>query len=108
MKRRFNIRTVLSLLLCVATVGLWVRSYSVQDSFGTLWYSQGCWHEVVSDYGCIDIAYSSDRHVGIVQHAVLGFWFALLSAVFFYLSRKTRPKPNPASAFPVEMDKMPK
>ena len=33
MKRRlFNILTVLSLLLCVATAGLWVRSYCVLDS----------------------------------------------------------------------------
>jgi hypothetical protein len=38
MKRRLlNVLTVLSLLLCVAAVALWIRSYHVYDAFGH-WY----------------------------------------------------------------------
>ena len=38
------------------------------------------------------------------------YWFLVLyfSILLVLVYRKTRPKPNPATAFPVEMDKMPK
>jgi hypothetical protein len=39
LRRRLNLLTLLSLLLCMAVVALWVRSYHGYDALGS-WYSK--------------------------------------------------------------------
>ena len=41
---------------------------------------------------------------------VVPYWFLMLvfSGILWFVGRKTRPKPNPATAFPIEMDKIKK
>ena len=79
MRWLFTTFAVLSLLLCIATVALWVRSYYVEDSFGTIVFYQGQWNELVSDKGCIDIKRSEDSYVGVVPHALIAIFFGVAS-----------------------------
>lgn len=85
--RGLNILAVGLVLLGVAMVGLWVRSYSVEDSFGKIWPAHGVWYEVVSEGGTIDVKHSDDYYVGIVPHALLVVFFAGAAAALFCMPR---------------------
>jgi hypothetical protein len=71
----YNALTVLSLVLCVATVGLWVRSYFVNDSFG--WSSLEDSRSVGSRVGLIEFKHSRivgpDPIGGFHSHYEKGF-----------------------------------
>jgi hypothetical protein len=56
MKRRlFNLAAALSLVLCLATAALWVRSYYVSDQFG--YTNGGPWIGMTSERAGISLAY---------------------------------------------------
>jgi hypothetical protein len=85
-RRLFNLAARLSLVLCVATVGLWVRSYSVVDVVGRHEYTNSGNRQeftgwaVASNRGRVlfsrqyrlnvDAAFANDpgRHVGRLSH----------------------------------------
>ena len=61
----FNGLTVMSLLLCIATAGLWVRSYKVQDFWD--YYCPGAVgsEHLISSLGRVEFTYTTD-HGGIM------------------------------------------
>jgi len=60
MKRRFfNLLAALSLLLCAATVALWVRSYHVTD--GLRWSTVSSDYFIASDIGFFTLTHRSSR-----------------------------------------------
>ena len=115
MKRRlFNFITVLSLLLCVATVGLWVRSHDAEVVVRII----GRWHirfgggmvEIFSGFWTTGdggpLYLKTAYQLALVPYWLIAFPLVVLTFLLFYVWRKSRPKPNPATAFPVEMDKI--
>ena len=137
MKRRWIIRSIfiLPILLCIVGWGwsaghsgdVWYWTGVTGVSCSTGWGSVGVctiysrvpdwepgWHcEVVPTD---EIRFLFGAHLGFVYsstpiytHVYVPYWFLILvfSAVLLFVWRKTR-KPNHATAFPVEMDKMPK
>ncbi len=96
LRRLFTLLSALSLLLCAATVVLWVRSYGASDQIG--WRGAGGWREVRSAKGQVVVGllladhsgYPEQFHGPRYQRIASPLLAALPAARFFTRRRRLR------------------
>jgi hypothetical protein len=94
-RRLFNITSAVSLLLCIATVALWVRSYRVYDWLGhSSAYQHGEWTRIrlASGIGGIEFNFQRLQQQSPPPPESAGFFFASEPA---YPSGIFAPAPDP-------------
>ena len=96
-RRLFTIGCALSLLLCAATLVLWVRSYFVLDAWGVGWRMND--FGISSVLGSLKLEFENTGMFGGPEHDSLRIqstrWFYALALPLHGFGFRFRPKPRP-------------